>query len=167
MLNPALLADSPELESSWQTPRLALAGGSDVPPREGNASTARSAEVIDLAAARRAREAPEQQTSRNGPRVRIYRPGRSVTQSGTANTKRWVLEFEPTAAPTLEPLMGWTSGTDTPQQIRLYFASKDQAIAFAERRGWSYTVREPRERAVMPDYKLGDDLDLALFALGA
>ncbi|MFP6741862.1 MAG: NADH dehydrogenase ubiquinone Fe-S protein 4, partial [Alphaproteobacteria bacterium] len=29
--------------------------------------------------------------------VRIYRPAKSPMQSGTANAKRWVMEFEPTA----------------------------------------------------------------------
>jgi len=82
--------------------------------------------------------------------ARIYRPTRSVMQAGRANTKRWVLEFEPRSAPFIEPLMGWTGSADTLQQVRLTFASKERAIAFAERQGWSYAVSEPQESRIQP-----------------
>jgi hypothetical protein len=59
MLNPALVMDSPERGNSWQIPRLALAGGSDVPPGHGDAQAARGAEIIDLADARRTRQTLE------------------------------------------------------------------------------------------------------------
>jgi ETC complex I subunit conserved region len=51
--------------------------------------------------------------------VSIYRPAGSAVQSGRANTKRWVLEFEPTSPPEIEPLMGWLASTDTQKQVRL------------------------------------------------
>lgn len=82
--------------------------------------------------------------------VSIYRPARSAVQSGRANTKRWVLEFEPTSQPVIEPLMGWLSSTDTQKQVRLMFPSRESAVAFAARHGWSYTVHEPRERTMRP-----------------
>jgi hypothetical protein len=58
MLNLAYTNDFTELEGSVQAPpqRLAVAGGSDVPPPHGDGGPARSAEIVDLAAARRARE---------------------------------------------------------------------------------------------------------------
>lgn len=67
-------------------------------------------------------------------------------QSGTANTKAWVLEAEPETPRSNEPLMGWTSSSDTGQQVRMTFDSKDAAIAFAIKQGWAYTVREPKPR---------------------
>jgi hypothetical protein len=82
--------------------------------------------------------------------VSIYRPTGSAVQSGRANTKRWVLEFEPTSPPELEPLMGWVASTDTQKQVRLVFPSRESALAFADRHGWDYTVHEPRERTVRP-----------------
>ena len=67
-------------------------------------------------------------------------------QSGTARTEEWVLEHEPTAAREIDPLMGWTSSRDTDQQLRLRFATKDEAIAYAERNGIAYILSEPSPR---------------------
>ncbi|MFQ5776155.1 MAG: NADH dehydrogenase ubiquinone Fe-S protein 4, partial [Kiloniellaceae bacterium] len=53
--------------------------------------------------------------------VRIFRQAQTATQSGRANTERWVVEFEPEAAREPEPLMGWTSSADTKGQVRLWF----------------------------------------------
>ena len=56
--------------------------------------------------------------------ARIYQPARTAMQSGTAKTKEWVLDYEPEAPRTVEPLMGWTSSSDMKQQLRL--AVRDQ-----------------------------------------
>lgn len=65
-------------------------------------------------------------------------------QSGLARTRDWVLEHQPDAAPReVDPLMGWTSTTDTRGQVRLAFASREEAIAYCERHGIAYTVAEP------------------------
>jgi len=83
--------------------------------------------------------------------ARIYRPAKTAMQSGCANTKDWLLEFEPEEARTVEPLMGWTSSGDMKQQLRLHFATKDEAVAYCERHGIAYQVSEPKpvERRVM------------------
>ncbi|UDL95089.1 MULTISPECIES: ETC complex I subunit [Lichenihabitans] len=75
--------------------------------------------------------------------ARIFRPGRGATQSGRARTKAWVLDYEPAVAREIEPLMGWTSSSDMNSQVRLTFATKEEAIAFAEKRGIAYRVEEP------------------------
>ncbi|HMM13512.1 MAG: ETC complex I subunit [Parvibaculum sp.] len=75
-------------------------------------------------------------------RARIYRPSKTAMQSGKAKTKKWVLEFEPSAARKVEPLMGWTSSPDTNTQIVLRFDTKEEAIAYATRRGIDYQVME-------------------------
>jgi hypothetical protein len=69
-------------------------------------------------------------------------------QSGQANTKAWVLDFEPEQPRHVEPLMGWTSSADMRQQVRLRFASKEDAVAYCERHGIVYQVFEdkPQER---------------------
>ena len=77
--------------------------------------------------------------------ARIYRPAKSATQSGAAKSKLWRLDFEPARAREVEPLMGWTSSTDMQSQIRLNFASKEEAVAYAERNGLAYRVEEPKE----------------------
>jgi hypothetical protein len=76
--------------------------------------------------------------------ARIYRPAKTATQSGSARTKHWVLEFEPQAPRRIEPLMGYTSSDDTLSQVRLSFGSKEEAIAYAERHGIAYRVEEPK-----------------------
>jgi hypothetical protein len=74
--------------------------------------------------------------------ARIYRPTRTAMQSGQAKTRQWVLEYEPEAPREVEPLMGFTSSRDMRSQIRLEFATKDEAIAYAEREGIPYRVLE-------------------------
>jgi len=78
--------------------------------------------------------------------VRIYKPAKSAMQSGNARTKEWVLENEPAAPRQIDPLMGWTSSVDTGAQIRLEFATKEEAIAYAERNGLAYVLAEPTPR---------------------
>jgi hypothetical protein len=79
--------------------------------------------------------------------ARIYKPARTAMQSGLAKTKKWLLEYEPEAPRVVEPLMGWTSSTDMRSQVRLRFASKEEAIAYCERHGIAYQVFEPKEPA--------------------
>ena len=79
--------------------------------------------------------------------ARIYKPARTAMQSGTAKTKDWLLEYEPEAARVVEPLMGWTSSTDMKSQIKLRFATREEAIAYCEREGIAYQVFEPKEPA--------------------
>jgi hypothetical protein len=76
--------------------------------------------------------------------ARIYKPSKTAMQSGFANTKDWVLEFEPEEPRTVEPLMGWTSSGDMKQQVRLRFETKEEAIAYCERHGIAYQVSESK-----------------------
>ena len=86
-------------------------------------------------------------------KVRIYRPSKTATQSGLANTRRWVLEYESQDARAVEPLMGWTSSGDTTQQIFLTFESRDQAISFALKNGMEFRVDEPHaQRVILKSY---------------
>ena len=82
--------------------------------------------------------------------VRIYRPARTAMQSGEAKSKNWVVEFEPTAARSVDPLMGWTSSPDTRRQVSLRFPSKEEAVAYAERQGYAYHIVEPKARTLRP-----------------
>jgi hypothetical protein len=79
--------------------------------------------------------------------ARIYKPEKSATQSGTAGAKRWLLEFEPERAREIEPLMGWTSSDDMKAQVRLWFPTKEEAVAYAERSRLAYRVEEPKPTA--------------------
>ncbi len=65
--------------------------------------------------------------------ARIYKPAQNVMQQGKGATRDWVLEYVPDQPRQIEPLMGWTSSSDTKRQIRLSFATKDEAIAYARK----------------------------------
>lgn len=79
-------------------------------------------------------------------RARIYQPARNAMQSGTAKTKGWVLEFAPASAREVDPLMGWTSTTDTTTQVKLRFDTREAAEAYAQAHGIEVTVTEPQKR---------------------
>lgn len=79
--------------------------------------------------------------------ARIYRPARNSMQSGSAGTRRWVLEYEPAPLPP-DPLMGWSSTRDTHQEILLRFNSLEDAIAYAKRNGVAYDLAIPHEHAL-------------------
>jgi hypothetical protein len=74
--------------------------------------------------------------------ARIYRPAKTAMQSGRAKTDRWILVFDPEEPKSVEPLMGYTSAADMKQQIKLGFDTKEEAIAYAERKGLPYEVED-------------------------
>lgn len=78
--------------------------------------------------------------------ARIYRPARNAMQSGTAKTRDWVLEHAPASSREVDPLMGWTSSTDTQAQVRLRFPSKEAALDYAKEHGIDAVVTEPQSR---------------------
>jgi hypothetical protein len=73
--------------------------------------------------------------------ARIYRPARTAMQSGKGKSRSWVLVHEPVAPRGIEPLMGYTSSTDMTQQVKLSFATLEEAEAYAQRNGIPYTVQ--------------------------
>ena len=76
--------------------------------------------------------------------ARIYRPSRSAMQSGRAKFDTWILEFERDGEQRVDPLMGWTSGSDTlTTQVRLNFSTREEAVAYAKREGIPHQVIEP------------------------
>jgi ETC complex I subunit conserved region len=79
--------------------------------------------------------------------ARIYRPAKTAMQSGTAKAKSWLLEYDPETPRGLDPLMGWTSSSDMKSQLRLSFATREEAEAYATRNGIAYRVDLPHEPA--------------------
>ncbi|KQZ61414.1 ETC complex I subunit [Sphingopyxis sp. Root1497] len=68
-------------------------------------------------------------------KARIFQKPKNAMQSGRAGTQRWVLEFAPAEARKADPLMGWAGSGDTQRQLKLGFASRDEAVAYATREG--------------------------------
>ncbi|MDZ3831437.1 MAG: ETC complex I subunit [Sphingopyxis sp.] len=79
-------------------------------------------------------------------KARIFQKPKNAMQSGRAGTQRWILEFAPTEARQADPLMGWAGSGDTQRQLRLGFASRDEAIAYAARNGIEAEVIATPER---------------------
>ena len=82
--------------------------------------------------------------------ARIYRPTKTAMQSGRAQTRKWILEYEPATPRRPDPLMGWASAEDTLNEVQLRFETRDEAVAFAERLGLDYTVIAPQDAAEKP-----------------
>ncbi|WP_273760141.1 ETC complex I subunit [Bartonella sp. ML70XJBT.G] len=72
--------------------------------------------------------------------ARIYSPAKTAMQSGKRNTGFWILQYEPSQAKMLEPLMGYTATADVSSQIKIHFKSKEEAIAFADKNAIPYRV---------------------------
>ena len=70
--------------------------------------------------------------------ARISQLDRRTTQSGKANAGLWLLEFERQQPLRPDPLTGWAGSGDTNTQIRITFKTREEAIAFCERRGIAY-----------------------------
>lgn len=80
-------------------------------------------------------------------RARIYRPARTAMSSGSAKTRKWVLEFPSSTAREIDPLMGWTSNADTQSQVRLTFDTKEAALEYAQENGIDAVVKDPNTRS--------------------
>jgi NADH dehydrogenase ubiquinone Fe-S protein 4 len=83
-------------------------------------------------------------------RARIYQPPKNAMQSGRAGTGHWVLEFEPSGPRVADPLMGWIGGGDTLSQVRLSFATQQEAEDYAAKQGLAYDVELPHTRHIKP-----------------
>lgn len=71
----------------------------------------------------------------------IYRPARNAMQSGNGKSKQWILIHEQATARTIDPLMGYTSSTDTRQQVKLSFDTLELAESYAQKNGIAYSVQ--------------------------
>ncbi|WP_423142592.1 ETC complex I subunit [Parablastomonas sp. CN1-191] len=72
--------------------------------------------------------------------ARIYQRPKNAMQSGRALTDQWLLDFVPAEAKHPDPLMGWAGSGDMAQQVTIRFATREEAVAYAERHGIAATV---------------------------
>jgi hypothetical protein len=75
----------------------------------------------------------------------IYIPNKSPMQSGFGKNNKWILEFK-TKDPTINPLMGWESSSDTLSELKLEFSTKDLAINYAKKKKIDFELIEPKKR---------------------
>ena len=68
--------------------------------------------------------------------ARIIEVQRRTTQSGKAKDGKWTLEFERVEPMRPDPLTGWNGSGDTKTQVRLTFETKEEAVAYATKKGF-------------------------------
>lgn len=54
-----------------------------------------------------------------------------------------MLVFEPSQRGQHDPLMGWWGSGDTPRQLRMSFATRDEAVAYAQAQGIPFDLEIP------------------------
>ena len=81
-------------------------------------------------------------------KAKIYKPSKTAMQSGTRNSRNWLLEFD-TLDKGINPLMGWISSKDTMSEIKLEFSTKEQAVSYAKKNKINYYVIEPKKRKII------------------
>ncbi|MDC3257708.1 ETC complex I subunit [Candidatus Pelagibacter sp.] len=78
-------------------------------------------------------------------KAKIYIPNKNPMQSGIGKTDKWILEYE-TKDPTINPLMGWESSSDTYTELKLEFSSKESAINYAKKKKIDFELIESKKR---------------------
>ena len=81
-------------------------------------------------------------------KAKIYKPSKTAMQSGLGKSDKWVIEFM-TKNPSINPLMGWESSTDTLDELKLEFSSKDLAINYAKKNKIVYELIDSQERKIV------------------
>ena len=66
-------------------------------------------------------------------------------QSGLKKFDKWILEYF-TEDPSINPLMGWESSSDTFSEFKMDFTSKEKAIEYAKKNKIKYELIEPEIR---------------------
>eukprot|EP00633_Aureoumbra_lagunensis_P000387 CAMPEP_0197297854 /NCGR_PEP_ID=MMETSP0890-20130614/42155_1 /TAXON_ID=44058 ORGANISM="Aureoumbra lagunensis, Strain CCMP1510" /NCGR_SAMPLE_ID=MMETSP0890 /ASSEMBLY_ACC=CAM_ASM_000533 /LENGTH=224 /DNA_ID=CAMNT_0042775241 /DNA_START=127 /DNA_END=801 /DNA_ORIENTATION=- len=88
--------------------------------------------------------------------VMIGQRGKHANTSAWADTKAWHITWT-CQERWANPMMGWTSTADPMTQLDMRFDTKEQAIAFAEKNGWKYTLKEPVRRKDFAGYSTYSD----------
>jgi hypothetical protein len=78
----------------------------------------------------------------------IFKPTKNAMQSGPGHDN-WILEYQ-LEEKFIEPLMGWTGSTNTKEQFRLKFVSREAALAYAAKHNIDYVIDDPKEKLYKP-----------------
>ena len=80
-------------------------------------------------------------------KAKIYKPAKTAMQSGLKKFDKWVLEYI-VDDPTINPLMGWESSTDTFSELKMNFTTKEKAIEYAKKYDIEFELIEPKESKI-------------------
>ena len=79
-------------------------------------------------------------------KVKIYKPTKTASQSGTKKFNRWILEFPKHSSLNFEPLMGWNKSDNTKKQVQLYFDNFDQVLDYVQKNNLNYILIPSKEK---------------------
>ncbi len=66
-------------------------------------------------------------------KVKIYKPSKSVTQSGLIKSKSWIVEYPQDNDLGFDNLTGWAKSDNTTKQIQLKFKNFEEALEFVKK----------------------------------
>ena len=69
-------------------------------------------------------------------------------QSGLKKYNKWIFEYI-TLQTGINPLMGWESSTDTLNELKLEFSTKELAIEYANRNKIEFEIIESKNRKII------------------
>ncbi len=81
-------------------------------------------------------------------KAKIYKPSKTAMQSGLKKYDKWILEYI-TDDPSINPLMGWESSTDTFSELKIDFTTKEKAIDYAKKNKIKFELIEPKKRKII------------------
>jgi len=81
-------------------------------------------------------------------KAKIYKPTKTAMQSGLGKNDKWIIEYI-TKNPSINPLMGWESSTDTLSELKLEFSTKELAIEYANKNKIKFEIIVPKERKII------------------
>ena len=81
-------------------------------------------------------------------KAKIYKPAKTAMQSGLKKFDKWILEYF-TEDPSINPLMGWESSSDTFSEFKMDFTSKEKAIEYAKKNKIDFELIEPKKRKII------------------
>ena len=81
-------------------------------------------------------------------KAKIYKPSKTAMQSGLKKFDKWIIEFI-TDEPSINPLMGWESSTDTYSELKLEFQNKELAIEYAKKNKIDFELIEANPRKIV------------------
>ncbi len=63
-------------------------------------------------------------------------------QSGKAKTCKWLMVFEGAFPSRKDPITGWVAGDNTLEEVHLEFDTLEEAIHFAQKEKYTYTIQD-------------------------
>ncbi len=80
--------------------------------------------------------------------VRIYKPSRNIMQSASNAESQWHVAYNKVEKKQTDPIMGWTSSSQTSRQMDMVFESLEEAKKYCDDKKLSYIIIKPSERKV-------------------